>query len=60
MVEPLFDDYTNAHVNFISAYLDLVLHLQDPDAAMVYDRFSTMFRYVLPKQSDHTSENQCE
>ncbi|KAM3581053.1 hypothetical protein VKS41_006499 [Umbelopsis sp. WA50703] len=45
IVENLFSDHTNALKNFLSAYLELVQHLQDPDALAVYDRYSAMFRY---------------
>lgn len=44
LVESVFGDYTNAHQRFLSAYLELVQHLQDPDALTVYDRYSAMFR----------------
>jgi hypothetical protein len=44
VIESTFADYTNAQKNFLSAYLILVQHLNDPDALKVYDLYSTMFR----------------
>ncbi|CAM0140479.1 unnamed protein product [Umbelopsis sp. WA50703] len=55
IVENLFSDHTNALKNFLSAYLELVQHLQDPDALAVYDRYSAMFSMYLVQFSSPDS-----
>ncbi|KAG2174529.1 hypothetical protein INT44_006792 [Umbelopsis vinacea] len=47
VIDSTFSDYTNAQKNFLSAYLILVQHLNDPDALKVYDLYSTMFSMYL-------------
>ncbi|KAH8553682.1 hypothetical protein BGW37DRAFT_268332 [Umbelopsis sp. PMI_123] len=55
VIDSTFDDYTNAQKNFLSAYLDLVQHLNDPDALKVYDLYSTMFSMYLVQFSNPDS-----
>ncbi|KAJ2962507.1 hypothetical protein NQZ79_g2403 [Umbelopsis isabellina] len=55
IVENIFGDHSNALKNFLSAYLELVQHLQDPDALAVYDRYSAMFSMYLVQFSSPDS-----